>query len=278
MGKITQLQVWIIAIVLSIISGVLIYFLLIKPANEEKAAADAKFTAAKQIADQEPAKIKEMAAAVANTRKNEANWRRYEAKLMPNIKLDNLYTGMRQVWIEQIKTLGPKVDAYLRKDKSVRVLQANFQLPPPPTDPNAINRKYFEYSLGTVSVMGTFENITKHVERWNNFDRLVLADGLTLSGNSPQLVGTYTLRAFVLPRNADKPGAAWPSAGGGQGGGMPGMGGMGGPGMMGPMGGGPMGMSGMDPGAMGDMPGGGPPPMGVPPAGAGPGMSGPIDR
>jgi hypothetical protein len=264
-GKITQLQVWIIGLVLSIISGVLIFFLLIKPANEEKAAADARYETAHQTAVLEPQKQNELKVAKANVVQAQANWNRLDRQLMPDIDVSNLYRGMRQLWNEQIKVLGPRVEKYLRADKSVQIVSANIQLPPPPTDPNAVNRKAFVYDLGSVTVMGNFEEITRHVERWNKFDRLVLADGLTLQGNSPRLFGTYTLRLFVFPHGTDKPGPAIPQAGGGQGGMM---GGMGGPGMMGGMPGGMGGPMMSGPGMMGG--------EGDMPSMSGPGMSGPM--
>jgi hypothetical protein len=43
-----------------------------------------------------------------------------------------------------------------------------------------------------------FNDILQHVQRWNRFGRLVLVDGLTLSGNSPRLVGQYSLRAVIF--------------------------------------------------------------------------------
>jgi hypothetical protein len=88
------------------------------------------------------------------------------------------------------------------------------------------------------------------VERWNRFDRLVLVTGLTLSGNSPNLVGQYNLQVFEYTHGDRTKAIAIPQASGGAGGaggfggGMMGGGGsmMGGAGMRG--GGGPQ-MGGM---------------------------------
>jgi hypothetical protein len=102
-------------------------------------------------------------------------------------------------------------------------------------------------------VQGTFKNILSHVERWNRFDRLVLVSGLTLSGNSPNLVGQYNLQVFEYTHGDRTKAVAIPQASGGGAGGAGGFGGgmmggsgsmMGGPGMRG--GGGPQmgGMSG----------------------------------
>jgi hypothetical protein len=287
MGKITQLQVWIIGLVLSIISGVLIFFLLIKPANDETQSANQRIETARPTAAQEEQKKRDLVKAKQDVVKAERGWDLIDRTIMPDINVTNLYRGMRQLWNEQLKVLGPRTEKFLRADKSVQIVSANIQLPPPPTDPNAVNRKAFVYDLGTVTVMGNFEEITRHVERWNKFDRLVLADGLTLQGNSPRLFGTYTLRLFIFPHGTDKPGPAIPQAGGGQGGGMGGMGmggmgmgsmdmgGMSGPGMMAPGGmSGPPSMSGPGMMAPGDM--GGAPPMDGPGAMSGPGGGAPI--
>ncbi|GAB4458054.1 MAG: hypothetical protein OHK0029_18730 [Armatimonadaceae bacterium] len=261
MAKITQWQVWIIGVVLSIIAAVIIYFMLWKPGFEQKAQEQQRYDAAKAIADQRPTFERQLREAKVKVAKAEADWRRYDRALMPDINVSNLITAMQQLWREQIKVLGPKVEKFLLSDKSVQVVQGNIALPPPPTDPNAVNQKAFVYDLGNVTVVGNFRDILEHVKRWNSFDRLVLADGLTLSGNSPRLAGTYNLRAFIFTHGTDKPGDAVPSAGGGGvgGGGFPGAGGFpgggsfpgsGGYGPPGGFGGGPPGAGG--PAAAGD--------------------------
>ncbi|MDX1931918.1 MAG: hypothetical protein SFU56_04875 [Capsulimonadales bacterium] len=273
MAKINQLQVWIIGVVLVLITGLVIFFALIKPAQDRLKAANEKYDAQKAIADTMPAKQQDRKKAETEVAEAKRDWVRYEAALMPNIDLANpnggLYGAMRQLWIEQIKVLGPKVESFLKKDRKVQILQAGFSLPPPPTDPNQVNRKFFAYDLGTVAVMGTFKNVLDHVSRWNQFDRLVLADGLTLSGNSPRLVGQYRITCFEFTRNDPNPAESWPVAGGP--GGIGGVGGIGGGfgGVGGGFGGGGYG---------GPVLGGGPPPgvggYGGPAAGIGGGRAG----
>lgn len=67
---------------------------------------------------------------------------------------------------------------------------------------------------GTIKVEGTFPEILHHIALWNNFNRIALIDGLTLSGNSPNLVGSYNITIYEFPRNADKPGKQVPSSAG----------------------------------------------------------------
>jgi hypothetical protein len=221
MNKINPLQVWIVGVVVSIITAVVIAFALVKPAMDRKKAADELYASNKAIHDTEPEKKADRKKAEKEVAEAKRDWAQYDAALMPNIDLSNpngLYGAMRQLWIEQIKTLGPLVDDYNRKDKKVQVLQAGFTLPPPPTDPNQLNRKVLQFDLGTVSVMGSFNDVLNNVSRWNQFKRLVLTDGLTLSGNSPQLVGQYKIVCYEFIRGDANPQEVWPVASGTTGG------------------------------------------------------------
>lgn len=225
MAKITPAQIAIIGTVLTIISAVVIYFTLMKPQLELKDQHQQKFDAAELIANEDPAAKTDRKKALAEVARAEADWRRYDRALMPNIDISNLLTGQQQLWREQIKVLGPKVDKFLMADKSVRVVQKQIALPAPEADPNKIVRQVFTFELGSVAVQGTFPAILKHAGRWNQFDRLVLMDGLTLSGNSPRLTGQYTLTCFIFTHGAEKPGPAIPWAGTAPGGGFGGGGG-----------------------------------------------------
>jgi hypothetical protein len=137
--------------------------------------------------------------------------------------------------------------------------------PDPNADPNSLLASFYNYptlkspavifDLGTITVQGTYKQIADNVRSWARMPHyLAVADGLRLSGTSPQLVGTYQLsivgfiRGGVVasPLEASAPASnTSPYSGGGPGGGM---GGPGGPGGMGGRFGGPSG------------PGGGPPP------------------
>ena len=233
MAKITQVQVIIITVVLAVIAAAIIFFTLIKPTQEAYAAADAKFVAAEAIANKLGDAKKDRTKALKEVADAQRDWNRYDRQLMPDINISNLIYGSRQLWNEQIDVLGPKTERYLKADTTVRVSQDTLSLPKPSSDPNAVAKKQFTFEMGTVSVVGTFGNILRHAERWNRFDRLVLVDGLTLTGNSPTIQGTYSLTTYIFT-HGDKVGTAIPQAaaatgGGGFGGGM----GMGGGPMMG---------------------------------------------
>jgi len=211
------MQVWIIGAVLTVITAVILFFALIQPAQGKLDEAQKKYEAAKAITDTKPQKEQDRKKAEQAVARAKADWARYDRQLMPDIDVSNLFTGMRQLWKEQLFVLGPKVDRFLRSDKSVQIAQANFALPPPPTDPNAVNQKAFVFPLGTVAVVGNFNDVLNNAERWNKFDRLVLTDGLSLSGYSPRLVGQYSLTAYIFT-HGDKPGPEFPAAAPGRGG------------------------------------------------------------
>jgi hypothetical protein len=76
-------------------------------------------------------------------------------------------------------------------------------IPLAPTDPTKILLTYFNYpvlppvvifDLGTVTVEGTFKQISDNMEAWSRMPHfLAVADGLRLTGTSPKLTGTYAV-------------------------------------------------------------------------------------
>jgi len=212
LAKINRLQVAIIGIVLSIIAAAGIYFGLVKPQQDQLASETARYEAAEQKKSEIPAAEKDLQKAKQEVVIAKRKWAVYDRRYMPDIDVTNLFTGTRQLWNEQIKVLGPKVTKYLNSDKNVRVVQSAIQIPAPSGDPNAVARKVFVYPLGSITVAGNFDQVLNHAQRWNNFDRLALVDGLTLTGNSPRLQGTYTLTVYEFTRG-DKMGEPVPQAG-----------------------------------------------------------------
>ena len=237
LAKITRQQVVIIGVVLMVIVAVGIGFGLIKPYQEKLNEQTQKRDTRQAVADQRPDAEKAKKQAQADVEKAQASWRRYESTLMPRIDITDLWSATQSLWHEQLEVLGPMTEKFLRADKSVQILQANVALPAPSEDPNQVNQPLFVFPLGQVTVQGTFENILRHVERWNRFNRLVLVDGLQLQGNSPQLVGSYTVTCYIFTQGETAGPAIPQAAGGGGRGGMGGMGMMMGGGMGGMMGG-----------------------------------------
>jgi hypothetical protein len=245
MNKLTIPQIWIISGVISLIAVLTLWFTINDPKNKEIAAQQTRYNDRQAVADRKITADKKWKEALAKVAAAKADWGRYERRFMPPINISNLYTAWQQVQKEQLYVLGPKLDKFIRADKAVQIVQANYSLYPPPDDPNQTNSPLFADNKGAVTVSGNFDAILRHVERWNNFDRLVLVTGFNLQGNSPRLMGSYNFQVFEFTQG-DKSGPTFPAAaGGGAGGGM-----MGG-GMMGGMGGGGMMSGSMPPGGMG---------------------------
>lgn len=91
----------------------------------------------------------------------------------------------------------------LRKG-GVKIVGAGPQIPFPEDTASTIVANYFNYpfipfpvvifELGSVTVQGTYRQITDHVRAWSNMPNyLAVADGLRLDGTSPILTGTYNL-------------------------------------------------------------------------------------
>jgi hypothetical protein len=263
MGKLTRPQIWIIFGVLSLIAVLTLWFTLNDPRIKDIATEQSRYEARNQVAETKAQADKKYKDAKIQVAAAKSDWSKYERRFMPTINISNLYTAWQQIQKEQLYVLGPKLDKFVRADKGVQIVQAGFSLYPPPDDPNQANAPLLTENKGAVTVSGNFDAILKHVERWNNFDRLVLVTGFSLQGNSPRLFGSYNLQVFEFTQG-ETPGPSFPAASSGTGGGgMGGMmgGGMGmmsgsmGPGMSGSMG---PGMSGsMGPGMSGRGPGGG---------------------
>jgi hypothetical protein len=141
------------------------------------------------------------------------------------------------------------VNAQVKKG-GVRVVQGP-QVPDPGTadDPNTLLTNYYNYTslgfpavifdFGPITVEGTYEQIMANVRSYKSMPRyLAVADGLQITGTSPNLTGTYnlTIVGFIRGKNIFPPiPAGGAPAVGGMPGGMPGMPpgmpGRGGPGM-----------------------------------------------
>lgn len=113
---------------------------------------------------------------------------------------------------DMTREIAKKLEAWPAKTGVQRLYTV--AMPPPPNDPNAIPTLALVFPLGTVQVRASsFEGLLNHVRKWNDVPNLVvLVDGLTISGMSPNLIGSYTLVAFVYPRNGDRPGPNVPSS------------------------------------------------------------------
>ena len=215
-SKLKKLHVIIIGSVLCVIAAVAVFFFLIKPERVKYGAVYARREADDKIGNA----TKEAAAERAKQQANldlrlaqEALDLQMENR-MPNLDFSNRQTGMIALWKEQILNLGPMLESFAR-DKNVDVLAANFQLPPPPANPNdaVFGQDVLVFPLGTVQVQGDFRSLMNNIRRWNNCGRLVMVSPPVLQGSSPQLQAAYSITCYVYP--VAKGGPTVPMAGAG---------------------------------------------------------------
>ncbi|MFQ3609856.1 MAG: hypothetical protein SNJ72_00025 [Fimbriimonadales bacterium] len=114
---------------------------------------------------------------------------------------------------DMVREIGKKLEAWPIKTGVERLYSV--ALPGPPSDPNAIPELVLVYPIGTVQVRASsFEGLLNHVRRWNEIPNLVvLVDGLSIQGTSPNLIGSYSMVVFVYPRiTGGQPGPRVPSS------------------------------------------------------------------
>lgn len=249
LNRISPAIIAVIGVVLSLLAIAGLYFLLIKPAQDETVVQQGIYD--QNYPDSTPQAQKKaqktLADAKVTVQQTKFQWAVKSAARMPRYDVSNRTMALQQITYELTRYLGPDIQRQLK----VTGVKSDTQvvLPTPPLSPNDITAAPVVVPLGTITVTGDFRHILKHFYEWQYFNRLVLVDGLTLSGSSPYMTATYTATLYIFPQNDDKLGPIIPGAGGG---GTPTPGG----GAGGPPGGYPGGFR-----------GGGPPGMGAAPSG-----------
>jgi len=244
LSKLTRVQVLIIGCLVSIIVGVGMFFLLVRPRMQKFAEVDAKLKERQQVAAQLETAKADLEKAKLENLQARLDYRYYEETKMPVISFNDRTQGMIALWRERAEVLGPMIEKWPRKFGVE--LRTDIKIPPGPTNPNAVSDKLIEIPLGQMTVTGNYRAILNHLHGWNRFGRLVRVDPLTLTGTNPVMTATYNLTVFEFPRGGLGPNVAMAGDAAAQTGGAPGMpsafpGGPGGPGsgMMPPSPGGP---------------------------------------
>ena len=124
-------------------------------------------------------------------------------------------TAWQQLSNELTYNLGPDVERWIPRTGVTPL--STFSIAAPPNSPNAITNAPLIIPLGSVNVQGDFRRILYHFLKWNDFNRLVLADGLSLHGNSPNMTATYTAEVIIFPQGDDNLAKPIDAAGGGAG-------------------------------------------------------------
>jgi hypothetical protein len=183
--------------------GVGIYFLLIKPVNEQVKVVDDQLRASLEIVAQEGPTQMAFDAAVSEVSAIQSRLARYENSKMPNLSLAQRDKGMIDLWIEQVEVLGPILERWGSKG-GVRLASA-VNIPAPPTNPNEIDANVIKIPIGKMEVEGDFSSIIRHMREWNNCPRLVQIDRPSISGTSPLLKASYEVTVYIFPRGAAGP-------------------------------------------------------------------------
>ena len=249
LNRISPAIIAVIGVVLSLLAIDGLYFLLIKPTQDETVVQQGIYD--QNYPDSTPQAQKKaqktLADAKITVQQTKFQWAVKSAARMPRYDVSNRTLALQQITYELTRYLGPDIQRQL-KTTGVKS-DTQVVLPTPPLSPNDITAAPVVVPLGTITVTGDFRHILTHFYEWQYFNRLVLVDGLTLSGSSPYMTATYTATLYIFPQNDDKLGPIIPGAGGGS---TPAPGG---------------GAGGLPGGYPGGFRGGGPPGMGTAPNG-----------
>ena len=204
--RLSPVLVAVIGIVLSLAAaGGIIYFLLM-PEQAKLDAATQRRDAAAPDATPQAQKLAQadLVKAQGEVQQEQLQWRVIETTLMPKYDVSHRYAAWQQLGQELSLNLGPSLQRWIPRTGVVP--QSDISISAPPASPNAITAQplIIPIGSGTVQVGGSFRRILKHVQDWNNFNRLVEIDGLSLHGNSPLMLGTYTAKVIIFPQNPDK--------------------------------------------------------------------------
>lgn len=245
----------VIGIVLCLLAvGGLTYFLVMptqQQVDQDKQRYDAAYP--DSTLPQQQLAQKDLVKAKHEVAQTQAQWTVIENTLMPPFDVSQRYTAWKQLSNELSYKLGPSLQ-YWMSHTGVTPL-TSVTLPAPPSNPNAITAAPLVIPIsgsstsgggfgggsgfggggypggggssgnGSISVGGSFRQILKHVQLWNNYKRLVLVDNLSLHGNSPYMTGSYGATIIIFPQNDTKVAQPIPTAASGTGngpGGYPG--------------------------------------------------------
>lgn len=270
MSKLTALHINLIGFGAALVMSLILFFVLIKPKNEEIATSKAATDAAVQ-AGGTPERVashqKDLAKAKQDTKVITAAWAINQARYMPRIafspqqkstnllnlyEFSGLYSDGKVYGFRDLPTVwGLKVknwyDAHYREGVT-RDFNQDFPIDSFSTDPNDISKmtsitfpQSKPWHVGVIAK--SFDAAMLHLRRFNSMRGfgMPVVDGVALEGQSPSLRMTYDLALYVIPPAAPPPpdpviqGSGGGGAPAGPGGfGMPMGGGRPGKGMVGP--------------------------------------------
>lgn len=268
-NKLTHVHVYLIGVVIMTIVGVALYFLLLKPLNEENTtlAGQVQATESEQV-DVDGKKFVWNQLDAANKALKEAKVRKAgkevtlagmeRQKQLPSSQTLQIATSQPEIlattmprWLmlpERVVTTMERWSKARAKRFGVQV-ETSFAAKAPSTDPSTIPTDIVAWNLGTMTVTGKFDRVMAWAKDWNKAPLVSAVNDLkcSVADRGGKVKATASLNVYIFPTGpgAGKAVSVASTAGG--------AGGMGGPGGFGPSGNMPMGASGGP-----SMPGNGP--------------------
>jgi hypothetical protein len=202
MGKLKAIHWFFIWILVDVIVAVGLFFVLIKPKNEEIVTKQGELTAAQEKADTLPKLIADKKKAEQDREMYNRSWVVYQAQYFPDkYPLADRYVAMIDMWREMEHILAERIRAHIER-QPVTLLSA-IKIGAAPIDPNqtpATKESPITTQIGDLLVVGTYENILKYLNSWNKFDRLATINSVTLSGVSPRVACQISLTIYQFPK------------------------------------------------------------------------------
>lgn len=225
MGRIPTWAVILIGVFLLVGTGVLVFMLMIKPAQAALSDAEAKLAEEQKVADR-------LETAEANLEEVTEKWLKAqdelqelrEARSIP-ISFGHPAGAMIALWYEYRHDLVPLIEDWVQS--SGCTIESGASFPPPPMTPPAPPPSGFMQIPGgqtiTLTISGTLNEIERLYRSLDQFERVVTISDLVLAPTEPgsdTLESQIALKIYLL---VEAPPGAAPAPAAGPGGGMPGM-------------------------------------------------------
>jgi hypothetical protein len=262
MSKLTALHINLIGVGTALVLSLILYFVLIKPRNEEVQTTKTTTEGIRSSGGTQAAvdgKKRDLAAKIVEVKQTQEAWAVNEEKYMPRIGFgttDMLLPTYENKLISLPTYFGERLTAWYEAQRDERVSRlpgVEFPIESFPTDPNAISSltslKFPMRDKWQVQMEAKdFDAAMAHLSRFNNLRGLGMpvVNNVALQGTSPNLLLSYDLALYIIPRQPPPPsdprltgaanaagagaggggfgGGARPGFGGSPGGGMPGSG------------------------------------------------------
>jgi hypothetical protein len=207
-GKLTRAHVAIIGAVIALILGGGFYALGFRKTNENLSTLNSRLTTAEGTISQRAKFQKQLDDAKREVAEARSKFALYKNTKMPKppIALQaedsrGKVLEMMNLWAEPRRLYHLAQKFALNTDKVA--VRTQFGVPAQPSDPSQIPTSIIELPLGTVTAIGSLDDVLAYFKRWNQFSRVVAVDNLVLDGTAPLLQGTATLTVYIFPEVSD---------------------------------------------------------------------------